>query len=177
MNSTQLDDTAIAQVEFNRYLEAQFLAIAPNIPSLVSTSIKVERIGFTRNASNTPYMVYINLANQRRCCTFIKRSLFLELVQALLRLKHGVEDCIQGMISSPDFGLSVKSNGCTTYIPRIYLNKFFERYNQVLLERTEPVEQCGCNDLYDMCLHAIAAVRSTMRSPLKDWEHYSGRIK
>lgn len=155
MNFNSIDETAIAQAGLNHYVQQASL-IAPEIRPLVPAQIKVERIGFTRNASNTPYLVYT--VDGRRCCSFIKRSRFLELVQMLLKLKYSIEDRIQSMVSSPEFGISVKLGEYVKYIPRVFLNKFFERYNQIGLEKTEPCEQCSCNDLYDMCLHAIAVL-------------------
>jgi len=154
MNFSQLQGIAIAKAKFNRYWQ-QVSGIASEIPALVPAAIQVERIGFTRNASNTPYIVY--KVGTHRCCTFIKRSLFMAGVQALLKLRHNVEDRIQSMRSSPDFGLSVKAGNRIRYVPSIYLNKFFELCNQAMLERTEP-QQCDCSDVYDMCLHSVATV-------------------
>lgn len=83
MNSNLPDETAIAkrsrlqriaQAELNRYLEAQANAIAPERNPLVPIKIKVERVGFTRNASKTPYAVY--KVDGRRCCTFISAKVF-----------------------------------------------------------------------------------------------------
>ena len=173
MNSNLLHETVIAersciqqtaQIGLNRYLEAQANAIAhvcrlQRIASernpLVSVKIKVERIGFTRNASKTPYAVY--RVNGRRCCTFIKRKFFMELLQILLKLKHGIEEKIRTITSSAHFGLNITTPTQEEYITSSYLNKFFERYNQVALELIEP-QECDCNDLFEMCLHSIAAV-------------------
>jgi hypothetical protein len=159
MNFTR-DELAIATAEFYCYLEQQINASAPEIPALVPAPIKIERVGFTRNASNTPYIVY-RIAD-RRCSTFIARRWFLELAQKLLKLRHSVDARIAGVVSSPDFGLTVKFkvNGLLQdkYIPRAYVNKFFERYNTVALEHTQPQNDCACNDLFDMCLHQIAEV-------------------
>lgn len=149
-----LDELSIATAELYCQLEQQADAIAPEMPALVPIKIRVERVSFTRNASRTPYMVY--WVGDRRCCTFIKRLRFLDLVQVLLKLKCGIEDKICGVVSSESFGLDVKGNDFQKYIPRSYVNKFFERYNTVALEHTQPVENCGCNDLFDMCLHQIA---------------------
>ena len=153
MNFSRSDEQAIATKELYYHLEAQVSPITPEIPALVPAPIKVERVGFTRNASNTPYIVYV--VNQRRCCTFVKRRFFVNLVQALMKLKYSIQDCIKSMVISPNFGLFVKVGEGQKYIPSTYLNKFFERHNTVALERT-PTEQCDCNDLFDMCLHSIA---------------------
>lgn len=149
-----LDEQAIATAELYCRLEQQANAVAPEIPALVPAKITVDRVGFTRNASNTPYMVY--WVNDRRCCTFIKRSRFLELVAFLLKLKCGIEDKIREVTSGASFGLNVKAGDTDHYIARAYVNKFFERYNTVALEHTQSQENCGCNDLFDMCLHQIA---------------------
>ncbi len=163
MHFNLLDETAytrsglspdIAQAGLNQYLAQQAPSIALELPQpLVPVNIKVDRVGFTRNASNTPYIVY--WVGDRRCCTFVKRSRFLGLVQALLKLKCGIEDKIRGVASSVDFGLSLKVGDSQHYIPSAYVRKFFERFNKLALERTVPV-LCDCNDLFNMCLHQIA---------------------
>ncbi len=105
MNSNLLDERAITQIELNRYLEAQAQAIAPEHNPLVPVKIKVVRVGFTRNASKTPYAVY--KVGTRRCCTFIKRKFFMELIQILLKLKYGIEEKIRTITSSESFGLAI----------------------------------------------------------------------
>lgn len=154
MHSNQSDVVAHAQIELNQYLGQQASVIAPELTPLVPAPIKVERVGFTRNASNTPYIVYW-VAN-RRCCTFVKRRWFLNMVQALLKLKCSIEDKICGINLSPYFGLSVKAGDRQEYIPSAYVRKFFDRYNQVAIEKISPQQHCDCNDLFDMCPHAIA---------------------
>lgn len=149
-----LSEQAIATAELYCQLEEQANAVAPEIPALVPAKIRVERVSFTRNASNTPYMVY--WVGDRRCCTFIKRSRFLELAASLLKLKCGIEDKIRSLTSGASFGFNVKAGDSQHYIPSAYVNKFFERYNTVALEHTQPQENCDCNDLFDMCLHQIA---------------------
>ncbi len=47
----------IAQNELNQNIEQQANTIAPELTPWVPKLIKVERVGFTRNASNTPYIV------------------------------------------------------------------------------------------------------------------------
>lgn len=156
MNFNSLDEVAIAAADVNQHVEQLADAVAPELKPLVPAKIRVERVSFTRNASNTPYVVY--WVGDRRCSTFIKRSRFLELVQMLLKLKYSIEDRITAIISSAHFGLSIKLGAQQQYIPRVFVNKFFERYNTVSLERVQPVSLCECNDLYDMCLHSIATV-------------------
>ena len=154
MNSSLIDETAIAQSELNAYIKAQVGAVAPEIIPLVAASIKVERVGFTKNASRTPYLVY--KVGERRCCTFIKRRVFFDLIRILLKLRQGTIDRIRSITASPPpfFGLSVTADGGESYIPGPYVRKFFERYNQIAFERVVP-QLCDCNDLYDMCLHSI----------------------
>lgn len=94
----------------------------------------------------------------RRCCTFIKKRIFYQLVQALLKLRCGIEDRLRSVISSVDFGLSVKVGDRREYIPSVYIRKFFERYNTVALERIPPNQECDKSDMYGMCLNAIASI-------------------
>lgn len=162
MYFSPLDETAIAQFELNQYLESQVAAVAPKLKPLVPAKIRVERVGFTRNASNTPYIVY--WVSDRRCCTFVKRKVFLELVQVLLKLTKGVEDKIRSITSSPDFGLSVKTSDRLEYIPRAYVRKFFELYNQTAVERIPSQSECDCDKLFGFCPHAIALVASCLNS-------------
>ncbi len=159
---SKLRPSAIAQTELNRYLEAQvgeisklrlLGSITPELIPLVSVNIEVERVGLTRNASNTPYLVY--RVNGRRCSTFIKRRVFFDLLGIFLKLKYSIEDRIRSVTSSPYFGLYVATPEQHQYIPSSFVNKYFERYNQVALEKTAP-QSCDCNDLYEMCLHSIA---------------------
>jgi hypothetical protein len=153
MNSNPLDEAAIASLELNAYLKAQANLIAPEFVPLVRVNIKVERVGFTRNASRTPYIVY--KVGDRRCSTFIKRQVFFDLVRVLLKLRCGVLDRVKSIKSAYADSLSVDTTLCNKFIPRPYVNKFFERYNQVALERIVP-QPCECNDLFDMCLHSIS---------------------
>jgi hypothetical protein len=149
---------AIAQAELNAYLEDLANSIAPEFTPLVRANIKVERLGFTRNASRTPYMVY--KVGDRRCSTFIKRQVFLELVQVLLKLRCGTWERVKA-VSVAHTGLyagslSVDTTEGNKFIARPYVNAFFERYNQVALERIVP-SLCECNDLFDMCLHSVSS--------------------
>lgn len=137
------------------YLTKQKLAIAPQLKPIVAKSIKVERVGFTRNASNTPYIVY--WVNDRRCCTFVKRRWFYDCVQLLLKLKDGIEAKIRNITLSPMFGLSLQTTQARQYLPSIYVNKFFTALNQAALERIAPQLDCNCNALFDLCPHQIAA--------------------
>ena len=144
---------AIAQAELNAYLEDLANSIAPEFTPLVRANIKVERLGFTRNASRTPYMVY--KVGDRRCSTFIKRQVFFDLVRVLLKFKYSILDRIRSITMAFGHSLSVDTLSERKFIPRPYVNKFFERYNQVALERIVP-QPCECNDLFDMCPHLIA---------------------
>jgi hypothetical protein len=168
MNSNSFDEAAIAQAELNAYLEDLANSIAPEFTErmpavvlspatlvpLVRANIKVERLGFTRNASRTPYMVY--KVGDRRCSTFIKRQVFLDLVQVLLKLKYGILDRVKSITSAYADSLSVDTTESSKFIARPYVNIFFQRYNQVALERIAP-QPCECNDLFDMCLHSVSS--------------------
>jgi hypothetical protein len=153
MNFNLQDETAIASFELNAHLEAQVNVTAPELVPLVRVNIKVERVGFTRNASRTPYIVY--KVGDRRCSTFIKRQVFFDLVRVLLKFKYGILDRIRSITIAFGHSLSVDTLSGRKFIPRPYVNKFFERYNQVALERIVP-QPCECNDLFDMCPHLIA---------------------
>jgi hypothetical protein len=164
MHSNLLDETAIAQAELNAYVEAQAnasaqgvvpRATAPELIPLVRVNIKVERVGFTSNASRTPYIVY--KVGDRRCSTFVKRQVFFDLVRMLLKFKYSILDRICSITSAFGHSLSVDMSEGRKFIPRPYVNKFFERYNQVALERVVP-QPCECNDLFDMCPHLIAGL-------------------
>lgn len=168
MNFIKSGETALVQSELTADINNSFKAFASEISPLIQTSIQVERIGFTRNASNTPYIVYqVSHTSKdhltvclRRCCTFIKRRRFLELVTALLKLKYSIAERIKSIVSSPDFGLWIKVGDTSQYIASPYLNKFFERYNQVALEGVAPQDNCRCSptDLSDMCIHQISSL-------------------
>lgn len=130
MNST-LCEQAIATGELYSHLEQQVNAVAPEIPALVPVPIKMERVGFTRNASCTPYIVY--WVGSSRCCTFVKRKVFFELGQALLKLVRGIEGKVHSVISSAERGLWVSTGEQREYIASPYVDKIFERYNQIAL--------------------------------------------
>ena len=66
-----LEPPTIATSELHSHLEQQAQSVAPQI-ELVAATISVERLGLTRNASSTPYIVY--RVKERRCCTFFKRD-------------------------------------------------------------------------------------------------------
>lgn len=165
MNFIKSGETALVQSQLTADINTSLKAFAVEISPLIQASIKVERIGFTRNASNTPYIVYQVDASKdnltvrlRRCCTFIKRRRFLELVAALLKLKYSIAERLKSIVSSPDFGLWIKAGDTSQYIASPYLNKFFERYNQLALEQVAPQDNCRCSstDLSGMCIHQIA---------------------
>lgn len=162
------DVQAIATKELYSHLQAQVQAIAPELPTLVNATItSVIRIGFTRNAAATPYMVY--KIGDRKCCTFIKKRLFLDLLVTMMskyyknreRLKSAtLQDFPKGLvIHTSAYELGHEPDGyepTRKYIPDGYVNKFLKQYNNVAVERTQPQEECECNDLYSMCLHQIA---------------------
>lgn len=72
MNFNLLDEAAIAAGDVNQHLKQLADAVAPELKPLVPAKIRAERVSFTRNASNTPYVVY--WVGDRRCSTFIKRA-------------------------------------------------------------------------------------------------------
>lgn len=155
MYFNQSSSKAIAQTDLNSYLAQQNNAIAPLLKPIVPKSITVERVGFTRNASNTPYIVY--RVNDRRCCTFVKRRWFFQCVQLLLKLKDGIEARIRTISSSPDLGLSLKTTEERQYIPSSYVNKFFTALNSAVIGQTVSQFECCCGNLFDVCPHRILA--------------------
>lgn len=150
MYSTQSDCFAIAQTP-KYLLEQRSNTFLPYLKPLVSKTIKVERVGFTRNASHTPYLVY--RVNNRRCCTFIKRRWLFELVQTLLTLVKGIEVKITKCTSSESGGLIVKTDMGTELIASSYINKFCEDYNKAAFACVEPERRCDL--LFGFCRHTI----------------------
>lgn len=176
------DVQAIATQELHSHLEvecfgreaslpktlAQLQVIAPELPALVNAIItSVIRIGFTRNAAATPYIVY--KVGVRKCCTFVKKRLFLDIVVTMMskyyknpeRLKSAtLQDFPKGLVvHTSAYELGHEPDGyepTRKYIPDGYVNKFLKQYNNVAVERIQPQEKCDCNDIYSMCLHQIA---------------------
>lgn len=146
--------SAMATTQYSQ-LKSQVAALVFELKPLVAKTIELVRVGFTRNASNTPYIVY--KVNNKRCCTFIKRKFFTDLVAKLLKLKYGVQEPLRSIRANDFGGLNVKTTLSEIYIPRIYINKFLERYNQIALLNITPVAACSCRDIYGMCMHAIAS--------------------
>ena len=99
------DIQAIATTELYSHLEQQAQSVAPEIPSIVKARIQIERVGLTRNASSTPYIIYT--IGDRRCSTFFKRKLLWQLMQALLKSEYEIEDKICGIIAKDRSGLSL----------------------------------------------------------------------
>lgn len=129
MYFNQSQPVAIASL-LSSYLKFPVNAIVPQLKPKLPTFIEVERVGFTKNASNTPYLVY--RVGDRRCCTFVKRRWFLECVQLLLKIKDGITDRIRTVSSSSDFGLFALTTQARQYIPSTYVNKFFTLLNWLL---------------------------------------------
>lgn len=125
MNST-LEISTIATSELYSHLAQQAQSIAPQI-ELVPARIQVERVGLTRNASSTPYLVY--RIRDRRCCTFFKRKLLWQLMQAMLRAQYGIEDEIRSVTSTLDFGLSLFIGSSWRHVPNHQICRFVERAN------------------------------------------------
>lgn len=139
MNST-LEISTIATSELYSHLEQQAQSVATadkavnaihrnSLPQieLVAATIYVERIGLTRNASSTPYIVY--RVRDRRCCTFFKRKLLWQLMQAMLRAQYGIEDKIRSTISTPDFSLSFFIGSSWRHVLNHQICRFVERAN------------------------------------------------
>ncbi len=160
MHFTQSSDFAIASAEINQYFSAQIQKTQLDLKPLIAKKIKVERIGFTRNASNTPYIVY--RVGERRCCTFVKRKVMTSLIQKLLKLTHGITESIRSLRVNASGGLQVKTMSDIVYIERRYVVKFLENYNTVALESIAPTTNCECNDQDRMCVHAIARLFVTL---------------
>ncbi|MES1021991.1 hypothetical protein ABN584_03680 [Gloeocapsa sp. BRSZ] len=160
MHFTQTSGFAIASAEINQYFSAQIQKNSVELKPLIAKKIKVERVGFTRNASNTPYVVY--RVGERRCCTFIKRRVMTSLIQKLLQLTHGITESIRSLSVNASGGLQVKTISDTVCIERRYVVKFLENYNTVALESIAPTAHCDCNDQDGMCVHAIARLFVTL---------------
>ncbi|MUL35933.1 hypothetical protein [Gloeocapsopsis dulcis] len=154
MHFTQSSRFAITSTEINRYFSAQTQQIPVELKPLIAKKIKVERVGFTRNASNTPYIVY--RVGERRCCTFIKRKVFTSLIQKLLKFTHGITESIRSLSVNSTGGVQIKTMSDAVCIECRYVVKFLENYNTVALNSTVPTANCDCNDKDGMCVHAIA---------------------
>ena len=101
MNST-LDKQAIATGKANSHLKHQSQKVALGYPTFLPDNIeKIERVGVTRNASRTPYIVY--WINGRRCCTFFKRKYLFWLLQLYISIKHKQEVQVKSVEASKDF--------------------------------------------------------------------------
>jgi hypothetical protein len=121
-----LEPPTIATSELHSHLEQQAQSVAPQI-ELVAATISVERLGLTRNASSTPYIVY--RVKERRCCTFFKRKLLWQLMQVMLRAEYGIEDKIRSIISTPDFSLSFFIGSSWQHVLNHQICRFVERAN------------------------------------------------
>jgi hypothetical protein len=160
MHFTQSSGFAIASTEINQYFSSQILKNPVELKPLVAKKIKVERVGFTRNASKTPYIVY--RVGERRCCTFIKRKVFTSLIQKLLKLTHRITESIRSLKVNSSGGLQAKTLSGTVCIEHRYVVKFLENYNTVALESITPTINCDCNEQDGMCVHAIAQLFVTL---------------
>ncbi|MBE9193503.1 SWIM zinc finger family protein [Gloeocapsopsis crepidinum LEGE 06123] len=140
---------------------------------------KVERVGMTRNASRTPYVVY--WVGERRCCTFFKRQLFFKLLKVLVAIAHTTINTVKCVETTEWGGLKIKAATAAWILARAQVNKFFYSYHQVIFEQVTLSLQsehamisdrsgrnymitshnnhdtCSCPDLYDSCSHRIAA--------------------
>lgn len=144
---------------------------------------KVERVGMTRNASCTPYVVYWV---GRRCCTFFKRRLFFELLKTLVAIAHHTISTIKSVAMTEWSGLKVKTATAEWIVARAQVNKFFQSYHQAAfgqvtlsfqpeyvmtsdrngrsytITSNNDRDTCSCPDLYDSCSHRIVATRTLL---------------
>ena len=75
MNFTKSSETGLVQSQLTAHLNTQFKAFTSEISPLVQASIKFERIGFTKNASNTPYIVYqVSHTSKDNCTVRLRRG-------------------------------------------------------------------------------------------------------
>ncbi|PIG90854.1 hypothetical protein [Gloeocapsopsis sp. IPPAS B-1203] len=160
MHFTQSSNFAIASTEINQYFSSKLPKNPVELKPLVAKKIKVERVGFTRNASNTPYIVY--LVGERRCCTFIKRKVLTSLIQKLLKLTHRITEAIRSLTLNSTRGLQIKTMSDAVCIKHHDVVKFLENYNTVALESITPTINCDCNDRDGICVHAIAQLFVTL---------------
>lgn len=140
---------------------------------------KIERVGMTRNASRTPYVVY--WVGERRCCTFFKRRLFFKLLKVLVAIAHKTISTIKSVAMTEWGGLKVKTATAQWILARVQVNKFFQSYHQAAFEQVtfnvhkeyavtldrsgreykitanDNHDICSCQDLYDSCPHRIVA--------------------
>ncbi len=122
-NSPQNDNQAIANRELIEYLDRQSNTVAPEIPSLVPRRIQVEKIGLTKNAANTPYMVY--WVGQQRCSLFFRRKLLWQLLQEFLNITSK----IRSVVVTEHFDLNVLIGDKWRLIFKPHFIKFVERWN------------------------------------------------
>ncbi|MDZ4871006.1 MAG: hypothetical protein CLLPBCKN_000394 [Chroococcidiopsis cubana SAG 39.79] len=149
-----LEPPTIATSELHSHLEQQAQSVAPQI-ELVAATISVERLGLTRNASSTPYIVY--RVKERRCCTFFKRKLLWQLMQAMLRAEYRIEDKIRSIISTPDFSLSFFIGSSWRHVLNHQICRFVERANN--LRRLESIASTP--------LSAVSPPEETISDPVE----------
>jgi len=159
MHFTQSSNFAIASTEINQYFSSQLPKNLVELKPLVAKKIKVERVGFTRNASNTPYIVY--LVGERRCCTFIKRKVLTYLIQKLLKLTHRITEAIRSLTVNSTRGLQIRTMSDAVCIEHHDVVKFLENYNTLALTSIAPTANCECQR-DGMCVHAIAQLFVTL---------------
>lgn len=73
MNFTKSGETALVQSQLTTDINTSFRAFAAEISPLVQAAIKVERIGFTRNASNTPYIYQVSHTSKDNLTVRLRR--------------------------------------------------------------------------------------------------------
>lgn len=117
------DTQEIADRELGQYLEKQVNAIAPQSPSLVPRRIQVERIGLTKNASSTPYLIY--WIEQHRFSLFFKRKLLWQMLQEFLN----TTEKIRSVVVTEHFDLNVLIGEKWKLVFKPHFTKFVERWN------------------------------------------------
>lgn len=157
-----MHSTAVSQPIATTLISSQLrqqVATVPFLKPIVKATIEVTRVGFTRNASATPYIVY--KVNNRKCCTFVKKIWFLQLVQMLLKVDKRIDDQIRSIISTEWWGLKITTTAGTTTVFDGYANKFFKLYNNVLADSC-PIDRCECDRngerMYGFCTHDVASI-------------------
>lgn len=106
---------------------------SPQVPlahPLVPCDIQIERVGLTKRG-NTPYIVYVTAKG--RCCTFVSRSKFHEVMLALFGIQKRPAGKILGF-EIEEFGINFNTEAGKYFVPESETRMFLERYNRVGLE-------------------------------------------
>ncbi|MBW4493764.1 MAG: hypothetical protein KME26_11895 [Oscillatoria princeps RMCB-10] len=104
--------------------------IVPLAHPLVPCDIRIERVGLTKRG-NTPYIVYVTAKG--RCCTFVSRSKFHEVMLALFGIQKRPSGKILGF-EIERFGINFNTEAGKHFVAESETRMFLERYNRVGLE-------------------------------------------